>query len=122
MDMEADTDSHAIIRCLADLLKCRPEVLRHSVSQTDEGTLEITLDIFEDDSDLLQEVIDRICTLIEARPAHDRALSFAVVTSYEEHDFPTLTTVHVEGDFVVVRTESQIDSGATYRHRLRAFP
>lgn len=97
------------------MLSARREVLRHSVSWTDEGTLEITLDISEEDADVLQEVIDRICTLLEGLAMHQRGTTFAVVTSYQEHDFPTLTTLHVDGECVVIRTESQLDSGATYR-------
>ncbi|MEW5315195.1 MAG: hypothetical protein WDW38_006641 [Sanguina aurantia] len=85
---------------------------------TDEGTLEITMDISEEDADILQEVIDHACLLLEAVGDGPPTVTIAVVTSYTEHDFPTLTTLHVEGVCVVIRTESQADSGATYRRRM----
>lgn len=113
---------HSLICGMGEMLSQRREVLRHSVCIPDEGVIEITMDISEEDSDLLQEVIDRLCILMDSMPSSHHDLSFSVVTSYEEHDYPTQTTLYVEGNYMIIRTESQVDSGVTYRRRLTLRP
>lgn len=114
--MVADRDQHLeLFSRLEGMLANQQGVLKHSVCETDEGTFEVSITLSEEDADVLQEVIDRLCSAIAS--GHHR--DFSVVTRYLEHDFPTLTTLHVEGECVVIRTESQLDSGATYRRRMR---
>lgn len=90
-------------------------IIQHSVCETDIESIEIAIKIREDDSDILHELIDRVCLLLNAM--HDLPC-FAIATSYHEHDFPTLTKVYVEGQFIVIQTKSQLDNGATYRRRM----
>lgn len=80
--------------------------------RTDEGTFEINMTISEADEDILQEVLHRVCKVIENTTLDDP--DFLVFTSYIEHDFPTLTTLFLQDERIVIRTESRIESGATY--------
>lgn len=104
-----------ILQGIRECLHTFSAIRHHSVCETDIETIEIAMCISEDDSDILHEMIDRVCLLLNVSPNLPR---FAIVTSYIEHDFPTLTHVYVEADSVIIRTESQLDHGATYRRRM----